>query len=150
MIRISMPRPCAVETHARCYKEGAEKFCGCHGLVPWRVTLAAIIVAAESFCRCHGLCAVEAHVSHEVKRQLRHQRETPRHKAVASQKVRASFLATSVKLHGARPWHLRKFAASFLATSVKLHGARPWHQVVKPLLDKPTTRKVHDLSLLVG
>jgi hypothetical protein len=56
----------------------------------------------------------------------------------------------SVKLHGARPWHLREFAASFLAASVKLHGARPWHQVVKPLLDEPTTRKVHGPSPLVG
>src|SRR5258705_13408306 len=33
-------------------------------------------------------CAVEVHVSYEVKRQLRHQRETPRRKAVASQRVR--------------------------------------------------------------
>jgi hypothetical protein len=32
-----------------------------------------------------------------------------------------------VKLHGARPWHLRELAVVFVAVSVKLHGARPWH-----------------------
>src|SRR6266404_5936968 len=60
-----MPRPCAVEVHARCYKEShratfwdatalrrggsrsllqgksPRNFLGCHGLAPWRFTLAA-------------------------------------------------------------------------------------------------------------
>src|SRR5712691_10434184 len=33
-------------------------------------------------------------------------RETPRRKAVASSERRALFVAASVRLHGARPWHL--------------------------------------------
>src|SRR6266566_4873682 len=81
-----MPRPCAVETHARGYKERSAAFadatvlcrgdsrsrlqrkvssvCGCHGLVPWRLTFIA--------------------------KALRHY--SPK--------------ASSVSLHGARPWHL--------------------------------------------
>src|SRR6266542_4447669 len=35
-----MPRPCAVESHACCYKK-ASPLRRCHGLVPWRLTLAA-------------------------------------------------------------------------------------------------------------
>jgi len=37
-----MPRPCAVEVHARRYKERLAKGgVGCHGLAPWRFTFAA-------------------------------------------------------------------------------------------------------------
>jgi hypothetical protein len=35
-------------------------------------------------------------------------------------------IATNVRLHGARPWHLEE-RGRFLATNVRLHGARPWH-----------------------
>jgi hypothetical protein len=35
------PRPCAVEIHARGYKERLQRFGGCHGLAPLRFTLAA-------------------------------------------------------------------------------------------------------------
>ncbi len=41
-----------------------------------------------------------------------------------------SLLAASVKLHGARPWHLEDVEGCVLvmvAASVRLHGARPWH-----------------------
>jgi hypothetical protein len=69
---------------------------------------------------------------------------------------RELFVAASVRLHGARPWHLEengesafcsgkretprrkavgiwkrvereKRERSFVAASVRLHGARPWH-----------------------
>src|SRR5882724_5267770 len=94
-----MPRPCAVESHVRCYKirrkvfadatalrrgvsrsllqNTSEGFCGCHGLAPWRLTLAAYKTrqkrfadatalrrgvsrsllqnTSEGFCGCHGL-----------------------------------------------------------------------------------------------
>ena len=44
-------------------------------------------------------------------------------------------LAVNVKLHGARPWHLKiSLTGAFVATSVKLHGARPWH-LKNPHLD---------------
>ncbi len=59
------------------------------------------------------------------------ERETPRRKAVASpRKFRGCFfVAASVRLHGARPWHPRESSNCFflLAASVRLHGARPWH-----------------------
>ncbi len=42
------------------------------------------------------------------------ERETPRRKAVASyESLRVFFLAASVRLHGARPWHLTSFYDSF-------------------------------------
>src|SRR5258705_13632759 len=99
-----MPRPCAVETHARGYKKGAEKFCGCHGLAPWRFTFPMKLSGN------YGI-SVKLHGARPW-----HLRE-----------FATSVLAASVKLHGARPWHLREFATSVLAASVKLHGARPWH-----------------------
>ena len=42
-----MPRPCAVESHARCYKNALSLSLSlslssrCHGLAPWSLTLAA-------------------------------------------------------------------------------------------------------------
>jgi hypothetical protein len=36
-----MPRPCAVEFHARRYKEKLHNSLSCHGLAPWSFTLAA-------------------------------------------------------------------------------------------------------------
>src|SRR6266404_5730934 len=102
-----MPRPCAVEAHARSYKRTLSKFadatalrrggsrsqlqkkgqeiCGCHGLAPWRLTLTATKDSQKSF-RMPRPCAVETHVPVE----------TP----VLTTK------ALSVRLHGARPWHL--------------------------------------------
>src|SRR6266853_1206293 len=104
-----MPRPCAGEAHARSYKRTLRKFadatalrrggsrsqlqknveeiCGCHGLAPWRLTL---IAKAQEF------------IAKNFKR------ETPRRKAVASSRVVPFFVAASVRLHGARPWHLRE------------------------------------------
>src|SRR6266849_3457132 len=80
------------------------------------------------------------------------EREAPRRKAVASAKPFPTyFVAASVRLHGARPWHPQKvprlflcsgereaprrkavasakpFPTYFVAASVNLHGARPWH-----------------------
>src|SRR5258705_323149 len=73
-------------------------------------------------------CAVEPHARSyqkgrgKVLRSLtflmnvtaRIERETPRRKAVASlENVAAFFVAASVKLHGARPWHLREMLRLF-------------------------------------
>jgi len=83
-----MPWPCAVETHARGYKNRSAAFadatalrrggsrsrlqkqvsipCGCHGLAPWRLTFIA---------------EAQALLTKSIKR------ETPRRKAVASGRV---------------------------------------------------------------
>src|SRR6266567_3091851 len=53
-------------------------------------------------------------------------RETPRRKAVASLRVPQLFVAASVTLHGARPWHPRELRVPFVAASVRLHGAKTW------------------------
>jgi len=51
-----MPRPCAVESHARRYKNKApQNFLRCHGLAPWSLTLAAPKAPTLHSCRCHGL-----------------------------------------------------------------------------------------------
>src|SRR5258705_270082 len=42
-----MPRPCAGESHARCYKRDSP-LTRCHGLVPWSLTLAATKEARPS------------------------------------------------------------------------------------------------------
>ena len=44
-------------------------------------------------------------------------------------KFHLPFEAANVKLHGARPWHLGKLAGFLIAASVSLHGARPWHHL---------------------
>src|SRR6266404_1304756 len=87
-----MPRPCAVEAHARGYKrtvrrfadatalrrggsrshlqKNVEEICGCHGLAPWRLTL---IAKAQEF------------IAKNFKR------ETPRREAVASSRAAPFF-----------------------------------------------------------
>src|SRR6266404_5028301 len=124
--RLRMPRPCAVEAHARGYK--VSSVCGCHGLAPWRLTLAATRSAAfadatalcrggsrsrlqrkvSSVCGCHGLAPWRLTFIAEAQALLTKsiKRETPRRKAVASGSGAAFFLAAHVSLHGARPWHL--------------------------------------------
>src|SRR5437667_8266743 len=83
-----MPRPCAVETHARRYKRQSEGFSdatalrrgdscsplqktvrgvfGCHGLAPWRLRLAATKDSQRGF-RMPRPCAVVADVPLENK-----------------------------------------------------------------------------------
>jgi hypothetical protein len=107
-----MPRPCAVEFHARGYNNPSEEvFCGCHGLVPWSFTLAATIIRQKKFfVDATALCRGGSRflLNQSLKGlSCSSKRETPRRKAVASLKVLRVFLvAASVKLHGARPWHI--------------------------------------------
>src|SRR6266850_851203 len=56
---LQMPRPCAVETHARSYKVHAI-LCRCHGLAPWRLTLAAT-TGPDNSLQMPRPCAVETH-----------------------------------------------------------------------------------------
>src|SRR6266436_4225360 len=51
-----MPRPCAVETHARRYKRQSDRVFRCHGLAPWRLTLAATKDNSEGFSDATALC----------------------------------------------------------------------------------------------
>src|SRR5882762_5689268 len=84
-----MPRPCAVEAHVRGYKRTFRKFadatalrrggsrsqlqktfrrfCGCHGLAPWRLTFAATKKRLGNL-RMPRPCAVEAHARSYKKR----------------------------------------------------------------------------------
>src|SRR5215467_9669088 len=73
---------------------------GCHGLVPWSLTLAA--TPAELVLRCHGLAPWSFTSA-----------LTPK--------------ATNVKLHGASPWHQWLTCDDPVATNVRLHGTSPWH-----------------------
>src|SRR6267142_441842 len=44
-------------------KNGHQTLCGCHGLAPWRLTLAAMKNGHQILCGCHGLAPWSAHVS---------------------------------------------------------------------------------------
>src|SRR6266851_6070208 len=44
-----MPRPCAVEFHARRYQQKLHNFLRCHGLAPWSLTLAATNKSCTTF-----------------------------------------------------------------------------------------------------
>ena len=98
---LRMPRPCAVEVHARGYKERLAGDCGCHGLAPWRFTFAATknvprgITDATALRR--GASRSRLKMGPEgiaegrgLLRGLRWgfsgERETPRRKAVASER----------------------------------------------------------------
>ncbi len=50
-----MPRTCAVEAHARGYKNRSEGLCRCHGLAPWRLTLAATKTRQKGFSDARAL-----------------------------------------------------------------------------------------------
>src|SRR6266404_5028298 len=120
-----MPRPCAVEAHARGYK--VSSVCGCHGLAPWRLTLAATRSAAfadatalrrgGSRSRLQGQqrlrmprpCAVEAHARGYNERSAAFADATALRRGGSRLLLKLrhySPKASSVKLHGARPWHL--------------------------------------------
>src|SRR6266404_886113 len=103
-----MPRPCAVEAHARSYKKNVEEICGCHGLVPWRLTLVAKAqeFIAKNFKR--ETPRREAVASSRVVPFLRSgERETPRREAAASSRVVRIFLCS-----GERETPRRKAVAS--------------------------------------
>ncbi len=87
-----MPRPCAVEAHARGYQKRQEGL-GCHGLAPWRLTLAATEKRQKGFADATALRRgiLESCVAFSV--------------AASVKSCVAFFVAASVKLHGARPWH---------------------------------------------
>ena len=106
-VDVEMPRPCAVETHARRYKIRRKGSCRCHGLVPWRLTLAA---------------KAQAPITKSI------EREPPRRKALASSRVLRLFVAAKREPPRRKAVaSTRGFLTYFVAASVSLHGARPWH-----------------------
>src|SRR5689334_20264571 len=50
-----MPRACPVEVHARRYTHDLKQLPGCHGLVPWRFTLAATPTTSNNCLDATGL-----------------------------------------------------------------------------------------------
>src|SRR6266480_3082089 len=97
-----MPRPCAVELHACCYKKD-------------RRTLS----------------------------------EMPRRKAVASLRISSAvFVATNVRLHGARAWHHRKFHWNLLGQKFLQSKSGRWYKasVLVSLSPKLTTMRRMSLS----
>src|SRR5258705_13610896 len=80
-----MPWPCAVETHARGYKQAAEL-----SEMPWACPV--------EFSRLKALSNRSLSFSRK--------RKPASHKAVASAKTLLTYIiAASVSLHGAWPWH---------------------------------------------
>src|SRR5258705_13604088 len=118
-----MPRPCAVEPHARCYQKGSPLLkmprpgaveahaCGFHSRNSRNLDR-EFLSLYENRVRVHSRFIVLTTVF-----------------CSKAMRVQAAFLAASVRLHGTRPWHLKKGSSgcAFLAASVRLHGTRPWH-----------------------
>src|SRR6266481_162151 len=79
-----MPRPCAVESHARRYKKRHNSR-RCHGLAPWSLTLAPTKKRHNSR-RCHGLApwSLTLEVFGNELQSFSNKRESPRRKAGAS------------------------------------------------------------------
>src|SRR5689334_8986115 len=50
-----MPRACPVEHHARRYTDGIKQPTGCHGLVPWSITLVATPTVSSNRLDATGL-----------------------------------------------------------------------------------------------
>ncbi len=105
-----MPRPCAVEIHARGYKKPAltledatalrrgvsrsplqknvQEIWGCHGLAPWRLTFIAEGHALNTKSSKRETPRCKAVASWRVVELFcSSERETPRRKAVASSRV---------------------------------------------------------------
>src|SRR5438046_1697211 len=138
-----MPWPCAVEFHASRYKNSFSPSLRCHGLVPWSFTLARTKRVSSKLFKMPRPCAVEFHVCcyketfFETLQDATALRlgvsrlllTSTTRKAVASEEFPSAFpVAANVRLHGARPWHLKSFQLLFLvAANVKLYGARPSH-----------------------
>src|SRR5216684_1926168 len=108
---LRMPRPCAVETHARGYKNCQKGFADATALRrgdsrSWLQTM------SEGFCGCHGLAPRRLTFIPKVRgpNYQAHQASNSTGQARGILKSWAAFfVAASVKLHGASPWHLREF-----------------------------------------
>src|SRR5690242_8321885 len=100
-----MPWPWAVEPHAGRYRgEPGPLLPGCHGLVPWCLTLAATEQRALLLSDATGL---------------------PR--GASRWLLRGRPLAHSRTIHGPRPWDSRGFSApDDVAANRTIHGPRPW------------------------
>src|SRR6266403_722645 len=104
-----------------------EELCGCHGLAPWRFTFAATKYVRRAL-RMPRPCAVEVHArgykigqksfadATALRRGGSRSRLQNRSEELCGchRKFCGFLSAATVKLHGARPWHLRKFCAFFL------------------------------------
>src|SRR6185312_3388494 len=117
----------------------------CHGLAPWRITLAAtrrddevdqdatgsprgesrwqLQEGTTKLTRMPRACPVEGHVFYGTFASVSLHGTSPWH----SQDWLKHFVAASVSDHGASPWHPQARHKLFVAASVSDHGASPWH-----------------------
>ena len=97
---------------------------GCHGLGPWSLTMAATNSTQPSL-DATGLARGASRSTGSLATSVRLHGASPWHPRSS---VLGFCVATSVRLHGASPWHPRSSVLGFcVATSVRLHGASPWH-----------------------
>src|ERR671929_250357 len=97
-----MPRACPVEPHAHSYSTPLNFRTGCHGLAPWRPHAHSYSTPLNFRTGCHGLAPWRPHVYC----YLAAERESPRHKAVASEFVFGQGdVAANMNLHGTSPWY---------------------------------------------
>ena len=101
------PRPCAVESHARGYKNRTAAIMRCHGPCAVESHARGCKNRTAAIMRCHGLAPWSLTLDALVNG------------------VGAS--AENVSLQGTRPCHPQSVLSYFVAASVRLHGARSWH-----------------------
>src|SRR6266850_1020597 len=103
-----MPWPCAVEAHARSYKKNVQEICGCHGLAPWRLTLAATKERSGDL-RMPRPCAVEAH-ARSYKRTFRRFADATALRRGGSRSQLQKNVQEICGCHGLAPWRLTLIA----------------------------------------
>src|SRR5436190_21122676 len=124
-----MPRPCAVESHARCYKEsffetlqdatalrrGVSRLLlqreffrnssRCHGLAPWSLTFVAIKRVSSKLFKMPRPCAVEFHARCYKESFFETlQDATALRRGVSRSLLQREFLRNSSRCHGLAPW----------------------------------------------
>src|SRR6266404_3616031 len=117
-----MPRPCAVEAHARGYK--VSSVCGCHGLAPWRLTLAATTKGQQRL-RMPRPCAVEAHARGYNERSAAFADATALRRGGSRLLLKLRF-SSVCGCHGLAPWRLTFIAEAqaLLTKSIKRETPR--------------------------
>jgi len=118
-----MPRACPVEAHDRCYPRQKNIAPGCHGLVPWRLTIAATPRQKKS-PGCHGLAPWRLTIA-----ATQGKKQSPGCHGL----VPWSFtIAANPKAKKHSAWMPRACPVelhvwSYIARNVSLHGTSPWH-----------------------
>src|SRR6267142_1612061 len=101
-----MPRPHALEIHARCYKKDLRPS-RCHGLAPWSFTFVATKRVFSKLFKMPRPCAVESHARCYKESFFETlQDATALRRGVSRSLLQREFFRNSSRCHGLAPWSL--------------------------------------------